>query len=407
MHTDWDIVERGRHARVRQRPTAPDPASLTWLAPAQREVLCHWLQSDAALRRRDGLLKLAGPGELETAEALAAWLLDHGWVQWHERWRSGRWSWEALVWRDLPALRHALGVQGPQQRRHARDAVLRALDDWVQTLPVSDGAQPPHTGVWHHAVQALRATSDLPLATLQLRAQAVQALWDWSQQRRTGTRRDLALLASGSTKGLSAADWRWLAQCFDLEALGVSAFAPLLWLSGCARLGWGDNRSVDLAPLHLLALTLNDVLTVCTVQPSPSRWLLIENRASFERQASQRADDTLLVWMPGRTSPAWQDAMLHLARLAPAPLAVSCDLDPVGLEMALTIGQRWQVIGQPWTPWAMEAPQLDTAAAQPLNDDDRQRLARLLARDDLPAALRTLALQMQHTGRKAEQEAWL
>ncbi|MFN3829101.1 MAG: hypothetical protein ACK4MK_03540 [Tepidimonas ignava] len=135
MPTDWNIVEHGRHARLRQRVAAPDPASLAWLSPEQRDILARWLPSDATTRRRDSLMRLAGAHRLESAEALASWLLEHGWVRWHERWQRGRWSWEALSWRDLDTLRAELGVQGHQQRRDARHALVQTLADWAERLP--------------------------------------------------------------------------------------------------------------------------------------------------------------------------------------------------------------------------------------------------------------------------------
>ena len=408
MPTDWNIVEHGRHARLRQRVAAPDPASLAWLSPEQRDILARWLPSDATTRRRDSLMRLAGAHRLESAETLASWLLEHGWVRWHERWQRGRWSWEAISWRDLDTLRAGLGVQGHQQRRDARHAIVQTLADWAERLPADGAATEAIVVMLRRAVHVLRdEAAQTPLPTLQSRAHCVQTLWMWGQQRRTGTRRDFALQVTGSTKGLSPADWQWLARHFDLEAWGVSAFAPVLWLAGQARLCWPNGHGVDLAALHLVAVPMDDVRAAGSLQPPPQRWWLIENRASFERQAGQRGGDTLLVWMPGRTSQAWQDTLLHLVRQAPAPLAISCDLDPAGLEMALALGQCWQALGQPWAPWRMDAQHLDAADTQPLGDDDRQRLARLLARDDLPAALRALALHMQHTGRKAEQEAWL
>jgi hypothetical protein len=136
---------------------------------------------------------------------------------------------------------------------------------------------------------------------------------------------------------------------------------------------------------------------------------LIENRASFERQAMQRDVDTALIWLPGRPPSSWLHAVGALLDHAPAPALVSADPDPAGVEIALTAGALWQARSLPWQPHEMGA---DTLAAaprtRPLNGHhDRPVLARLKARTDLPPELTALCNYMSTHGVKAEQEGWL
>lgn len=130
---------------------------------------------------------------------------------------------------------------------------------------------------------------------------------DWHDAASEGSRRDFALKALGTTKAIGPADWRWLESSFDLERLRINPFAPMLWLAGEVTLHWGERR-VDAGALHCIGLPLGDLRKVerVTTSHGPARhYWLIENRASFERQAQQREQGTVLVWLPGRPSSAW------------------------------------------------------------------------------------------------------
>jgi hypothetical protein len=115
-----------------------------------------------------------------------------------------------------------------------------------------------------------------------------------------------------------------------------------------------------------------------------------------------------LIWMPGRPSRLWCDAIGHLLRLAPAPAWISADADPSGVDIALSVGALWHEKGLLWLPNRMGAEELaQSDQLWLLNEHDRALLSRLLARSDLPAELRSLCEVMWQSGRKAEQEAWL
>lgn len=141
---------------------------------------------------------------------------------------------------------------------------------------------------------------------------------------------------------------------------------------------------------------------------TPARWWLIENRASFERQAIERKRGVVLVWMPGRPSSGWLAAVGHLLERAPAPAWISVDADPAGVDIACGVGALWASRGLAWEPYRMGITQWEaTAQHWPLNEHDRRLLTVLLARPDLPPELKRLCERMQEDGRKAEQEAWL
>jgi hypothetical protein len=228
----------------------------------------------------------------------------------------------------------------------------------------------------------------------------------WHDAGRQGSRRDFALFARDSTKAITEAEWRWLEASFDMERLRVARFAPVAWLAGDLVLSWA-GRQVDLGALHCLGLSLADLGRAGSAT-GPSRWWLIENRASFERQALVREPGRALIWMPGRPSPAWLQAVAHLLSLAPAPAWISADADPSGVDIACTAGALWSTCGLEWAPHQMGTAQLEaTTQVWPLNEHDRRLLVVLLARGDLPGELRALCEAMLRLGRKAEQEAWV
>lgn len=373
----------------------------------QRELLKRWVSRDHQTVRRQTLL--AGADRVEQADALCDWLLKQGWITRHDTFSGGGWHWEAITWRDLPALKRLLNVGSRSQRDEARAQLLaQAHVRLIEGLPTGDGAL---AEALHQALAGLTDEGAIKVETLQSRLQLLHALRRWCEAQQQGTRRDFALQATGQTKGITASDWRWLERHFDLEGLGVSAFQLMMTLAGSVRLQ-ASAGAVDLRAASFMALPLPDVRALTSAQV-PSFWWLIENRASFERQCQPqgmgREQGACIVWMPGRVAPAWREAMAHLLALAPAPLRISADIDPAGIDMALDMGRLWQARGLTWQPHGMDEVQLQ-AIPRPwlLTEYDQAMLDRLLAEGDtMPPALHRLCLAMRSSGTKAEQEGWL
>jgi hypothetical protein len=239
----------------------------------------------------------------------------------------------------------------------------------------------------------------------QARLELLQALVSWRAAQRRGMQRDFALHARPHTKAISDLEWTWLRGHFDLEAWGIEPLAHTLWVAGSASLCFGTS-TLELAGLPFIGLPQKHFGQLTAVEGVRRHWL-IENRTSFERQASQCPDGTLITWLPGRPSAAWCEAWLHLLRQAPVPVLVSADADPAGVEIALAAGALCESAGVSWQPHAMEAHRLASGRALPLNSYDHQTLARLAARRDLPPSLVELVQAMAAEGVKHEQEAWL
>ncbi|GHC80738.1 hypothetical protein GCM10007320_22640 [Pseudorhodoferax aquiterrae] len=405
---DWTDTPRGRDRRERQA-ARPVPQQLPLLAPAQRALLRRWAGSDSPERRRSTLLAAIRGERIEDAEALSELLLREGWIARREQLVGGRWQWETLVWRELPRLQALLDVSSPRRRKDQRALQLAQAQDWLQARSDAVGADALDPDLLDELAAALaQLVQDTTLRPdlLAARLGLLRAVAAWHDDAAQGTRRDFALRAGGDTKALTQADWRWLESQFDLERLRIARFAPMLWLAGALRLQW-QAQAVDLAPLHCLGLPLADVLRA-DAATGPARWWLIENRASFERQAQLRRPGLALAWLPGRPSLAWLQTMDRLLTLAPAPAWISADIDPAGVDIACTAGALWDQRGLDWVPHEMNASRLlDTAQHWPLNPHDHRLLDRLARRDTVPEALRALCDSMRQTGRKAEQEAWL
>lgn len=402
----WLDKETRRGLRVRCLD-APVPQDLSLELSAHRDLLARWVKEDAATRTRPVLLKQAAGAGIERVEAVCEQLLRAGWIERRERLQGGHWHWDSIIWRDLDGLRRLLGVTGRQDRAAQRQALLQEAQAWLAARRSLEEADPDLLDEIAQALAQLAQDTALRHEALATRLALVQALAEWNDSGAQGLRRDFALKARGSTKSIGAADWRWLESSFDLERLRISAFAPLLWMAGTASLQWPQGR-VDLAPLHVAGLPLADVLRMERVDDAPLRYWLVENRTSFERQAQELPAGELLLWLPGRPSTAWLEAVAHLLRLAPAPARISADADPAGVDIACTVGALWQAQGLAWEPHQMGLAQWSSTSQRwDLNDHDRRLIERLLARTDLRPQLRDLCEAMQREGRKAEQEAWM
>ena len=400
----WQDVQIRRGVRQRTASHEP-PNALSLLSKEDKDLLATWVRKDNVSRSREALLKEAGTSNIERAEALSDWLLREGWITRKEKLQGGTWQWDGLTWRNLDLLKLLLGVGSRTQRDEARSQRLEEAYTWLATIE-----QETDTELREAVAQAIKQLEDesaLRVDVLATRLDLLTSLVEWRRTQMNGTRRDFALFAGEHTKSIGASDWKWLEKHFDLENLGVTHFLPMVWLAGDAQLMWGE-RVMDLSPVRYLAIPIEDLLQVTVVRASQEHWWLIENRASFERQAGQRSPGTLMAWLPGRPSRDWLKAMGHLLCLAPAPLRVSADADPAGIDIARTVGSLWRSQGLMWEPHRMGLDEWKVVSQKwPLNDHDVALLQRLLGDVDLPEQMRELGRAMLSEGRKAEQEGWL
>ncbi|MDE2593706.1 MAG: hypothetical protein KGL57_05670 [Burkholderiales bacterium] len=387
----------GRDKRERYSIVPIGARTLPLLGVVLLDLLRVWAKSDSTTRSWLPLLGLAGPCQIEASEQLAEQLLQCGWLSIKERREKGAWQRQSITWMDLPELKVLLGISSKADRQSQREALLSDLRDWSQTHPVLESA-----------VQALHEAKTMKLDDLAQRISLLQSLMQWQLEQRIGTRRDFALEAGDGTKALTSSMWSWLDEYVDLPALGINRFMPQIWLAGPLQLTWSDKPTCDLSALHCVGLSAQDMVKLTQVK-APSQYWLIENRASFERQAAQCSGDVALIWLPGRPPNSWMTAISALLDLAPRPALISADPDPAGVEIALTASTIWQSRALPWQAHLMGAETLQVARkVSPLGAGyDRAVLTRLLQRTDLPVVLKDLCDYMRIHGVKAEQEGWL
>ena len=385
-------VANGKHRRTRQA-SAPF-TGLPPLNPAQRGVLLRWLKSDAQERSWQVLLDAAGSDALDTADALLQLLLRAGALALKEEFRHGHWQPWRVVWCDIHALQRAAGLTAAPERDAAHQDLLTSLAQLAQDHP----ALAP-------AVQHCLVTPQ-PRSTLQARAELLLALAPWCSEQRVGLRQDFALAARGHTKAITAGEWAWLESCLPLETMGIARFEPLLWLAGALSLR-RENFRLDLRSMVFCGLPSKQFAAPLAVTAGPRTYWLIENRASFERQAGQLEAGACLIWLPGRPGADWLAAVAWLLAQAPAPGRISCDPDPAGIQIALSAGQLWDQAGLPWHCAHMAPANWEDGQTQALNDYDRRVLAELQLHPDLSPALCELRDHLLASGRKAEQEGWL
>ena len=384
-------IPTGKNRRIQQ---ADDVfAEAPTLPPAQSEVLKRWLVAHARERTWQSLLERAGINHLETAEALLQTLLQFGVVQVKQIFRNAHWWPERVVWRDLPRLQNAFGVQSADERTSERLAFKQQLHDLAKESP------------WTVPAAQTCLTGNLPLPTLRGRTELLQCLSQWATEERFGVRQDFALFARPHTKAIAKAEWDWLETHLSLEDLGIARFEPVLWLGGALGLQ-GPVGRLDVGLMGFVGLPAKRLGAPLTVVHPPTQYWLLENRASFERCVAKADPATCVIWLPGRPSEDWLNAMGWLLDHAPAPAEISCDPDPAGIEIAITAGRLWNTRGLTWRSENMAPKVWQEAKTTPLNGYDRQVLFRL-GHADLPADLANLRDFLAQSGSKAEQEGWL
>jgi hypothetical protein len=376
--------QAGRRRFVRETSGAP-----LALPGAQHDLLLRWIRPNQARRKWATLLADAGSLHLETALQLADWLLRHGWSVQYEKRAGSRWNITWLEFPHLAALRELFQLPNPEQLN----------EDW------SNASR--HLFADTDIATAHADLAELPLARRLQRFSLLKSLARWCEENRQGTRRDFALLARGDSKGITTAEWSWLAVAVDLEKCGIFEHTPHLLVAGPIRLHTATgiidlNASADWSPL-----TPETIATAQRCDGRPRVWRLIENLTSFERSARQRTPDMAVVWLPGFPPSWWQASMRHLLAAAPAPAEIACDPDPAGIAIALQAAKLWEAANLPWLPFAMRRDDLLAARQRkPLTEHDRQQLAQLLA-GTLPPALHQIAVTLLELGEKAEQESYL
>lgn len=370
----------------RQRVSGQTPRGLDTLPDDRRNLLKRWV-SRGGDSRWETLKGDAGVGRQNLAQTLLDWLLDNGWVKLTEKFERAEWWPYRVQFQQLAPLRASLGII---------DADVTAAN-WQ----IVRNALPPDAPL-------LDALDALPPKTALARADLATALARWQLEQRSGTQRDFALFARGTTKAVTPTEWAWLAIATDLAEWGIERHTPLLLIAAPMTLHLPQGALSLAACADFCALTPATLAAATSADGTPARWHLVENRTSFERVARTRTADAGVIWLPGFPPSWWREAVTHLLTLAPAPAAIACDPDPAGIVIALQAGAQWEAAGLDWQPWQMDISTLQSLPSHSsLNEWDCARIAQLLLTPDLPDAFAALLDYMQVHKIKGEQEGFL
>lgn len=374
--------------RRRFRPGSPLP--LDTLPHEWHSLLKKWLKR-GGISRWKTLEKDAGTTHLALAESLLNWLLRHGWASVEEELRYGSWWPQSLKLLNLAALRTALGLPDSDALATRWTSLRGELEAQADTE-------------W---LPALDALDDMPVQRALNRGSLLLPLLQWRAAGCSGTRRDFALFARADTKDITNSEWNWLDETLDLAAFGVERHTPLLLIAAKVELEISGTRINLASAPDFVALTPATVAAASALHGNISRWLLVENRTSFERMARSDAPDVGVIWLPGYPPGWWQEAVSHLLMLSPASAHIACDPDPAGIAIALAAARLWQAQGLLAEPWKMSSDDLNALPKRrPLTTRDRAHLQQLLG-EPLPQMLHELAVTMLQCGEKGEQEGYL
>lgn len=372
--------------RRRRRCEKADPTSCSLWPQPWRDLLADWLRAGSERRKWSSLLRLAGHRRATLAGQVLEALLRVGLVEVEERLERSRWQTEWIRFVALEQLRARIGLA---DRDEIQEDWRRLAQTALQTL----------------SLQRARMSLDALPATHALRRMRILiALDQWLITGRFGTRRDFAWNATGDTKGITAAEWRWLEEHVDLASAGVEKHMQAFWLRAPFVLD-SVNHALDLnAVPDCIGLTPETIARVTRLTGSVERWQLLENRTSFERAARRYGDQNAVVWLPGYPPPWWEEVMANLLKLCPAPALIACDPDPAGIAIASQACRLWEARGLQWKPWSMSSKHLASLKhRKPLTTVDRQHIGELL-KTRLPIEFAELAVWMLSNGEKGEQE---
>ncbi len=352
-----------------------------------RDLLRDWVKQGGERRKWDALLKIAGGRRAHDAWLLLNELLKAGLVEQEEVRNNGQWHPLWVEFFEMENLRELCGLTNRDSLRNTRaEQEEYSLNNSVlKPLAVSLAQMPLERAVRRH---------DL-----------LTALDTWITEGRIGTRRDFALFATGDTKGVSSAEWDWFETTLSgLETIGISRHTPAVWLRAPITLVF-ENGKLDLCAVpDCIALTPATVEKLTDCEGRLDKWLILENRTTFERLARTLPAYTGALWVPGFAPSWWKQAVSTILHRCPALVLISCDPDPAGIDIALDVGHICTKRDVAWEPWYMDRVTLSNLPRKKtLTSEDQIRLARLRG-TQLPGALQNLVECMQETGIKGEQE---
>lgn len=219
--------------------------------------------------------------------------------------------------------------------------------------------------------------------------------------------RELSVRLTGDSKGLEGIKSYLRTTIGDLNPYGIAEHSPLLFCR-LPLIGKIGDRTIDLSACgDFVSMTSMTAGLFEPLSSSMTRIVLVENLTPFERLAKEIekfSSDTGVLFLSGYPPGFVRDFVKKLLEFRTIEGLIWCDLDPDGIEIALTAGKWFEKSS--WTPLFMEKDWLSSSKTKTLSEADFKKLNNLKNRNDA-RIFHPLINKMEELGVKVEQESQL
>lgn len=217
--------------------------------------------------------------------------------------------------------------------------------------------------------------------------------------------RELSVSITGDSKGIENIRPYLRDILGDLSHYGICEHSPLVFCR-LPVIGNAGDKTIDLEACDdYVSLTLRTAKLFRPRSFSMKKIILVENLTPFENLArnSNKMDSTTgILFLSGYPPGHVREFVKMLIEFSPFEGLIWCDLDPDGVEIALTAAKWFKKSS--WRPLFMEKDFLSSSKTKPLTDNDHKKLSSLKKQEDT-SVFNSLLLEMERLGLKVEQEA--
>ncbi|MDA8106116.1 MAG: DUF2220 family protein [Nitrospiraceae bacterium] len=216
--------------------------------------------------------------------------------------------------------------------------------------------------------------------------------------------RDLAVRATGNSKGLETLKSYLKSLLGNIADYGIIEHSPFL-LCRIPVIGEIDGKRIDFAAADdYVSITSSTANRVDFISSELKYLLMIENLTPFEKISKElsriKAKEIGVIFLSGYPPGHVREFLKKIVSLGPEG-SVWCDLDPDGVEIALTVTKLFPE-GK-CRPVMMEPAFLSNSQTKLLEEQDIQKISHLQSR--VFGTLADLLDMMARKGTKVEQEA--
>lgn len=309
---------------------------------------------------------------------------------------------------------------GLNKRESEEDAVTAFFDNWMklksgdsfqQVADVPAGSLIDQMAeLWHAGNRSVLPLTEGPvvvrsLVSYKLILETLKAIALLNLAEETMPFRELSVKVSGDSKCLAAVKPYLKSFLGNLEDHGITEHASLIFCH-MPVVGEINYRSVDLsASEDYSVVTKSTALKFKPIHGKFDSILLVENQTAFEKVVNKLPENIGCIFISGYPASYIRTFVKRLLDFNPASGLIWCDMDPDGIEIALTAGKWFEEAGLEWKPLGMDVTTfLNAKTYKPLEEADRRKIKTLKARMGT-SFFHALLDEMEETEKKVEQEA--